>query len=620
MKFLKRAALFILVTAIMSGLFPTLVSAETSFLPKPDGKAISSSGKPATILVAQENTPVMASGDSVEPQSDEQPIFDEELFRSAVLSAEPGKEIGFNGFKIVLTQDFCIPKDVMLTLESGCTLIVSEGVTLDVAGWITVYYDSSLIVEEGATLHVSNPNWRVIDVWGGTLDVTGAQLSEVYPDTISLLRNHSSVYGISEDMLYAITLVTSTQDVVNALAYASDYSFFELTVNDPFTLTESITIPSNACWQMWYEGNEVCIGNNVTFTCEGQIELVNNNSLRLENGGSLVNKGYIYVENAQIIAGTDSRLEVQSVPNNAGASVYLAEGGTLITRPDSYFSIFGTINCTPESAINVSGIYEIGMQGENTARPFDSNKPYRIVVEWIDGESASISGIAPEHLEQLMCVSDDAELDAALKSEDTVGYGQRSVTIIEDMTLTREIEVPQGRLLHMASSVTMTIAENGKIINHGEIWWRQGRTIQNNGILENNGILHVMGNCTNNGQIFLNSGSRTFIDKDGYVNNLSEVYQHQDAIMEINGFVEGNDVIIMGVAHEYSLGDVNHDTKINAKDATLILQKSVGVLKDSAKFCEDCAEVSGDGKLNAKDSTLILQFSVGLRDSFPAQK
>ena len=73
-------------------------------------------------------------------------------------------------------------------------------------------------------------------------------------------------------------------------------------------------------------------------------------------------------------------------------------------------------------------------------------------------------------------------------------------------------------------------------------------------------------------------------------------------------------------AHGYDLGDVNHDGKINAKDATLILQKSVGVLKDNAKFCETCAEVSGDGKLNAKDSTLILQFSVGLRDNFPAQE
>ena len=72
-------------------------------------------------------------------------------------------------------------------------------------------------------------------------------------------------------------------------------------------------------------------------------------------------------------------------------------------------------------------------------------------------------------------------------------------------------------------------------------------------------------------------------------------------------------------AHDNALGDPNHDGKINAKDATLILQKSVGVLKEDAALCEICADVSGDGKLNAKDSTLILQYSVGLRTEFHAQ-
>ena len=75
-----------------------------------------------------------------------------------------------------------------------------------------------------------------------------------------------------------------------------------------------------------------------------------------------------------------------------------------------------------------------------------------------------------------------------------------------------------------------------------------------------------------------------------------------------------------GDAHSFHLGDVNHDGKVNAKDATLILQKSVGVLKAENAFCDKCAEVSGDGKLNAKDSTLILQYSVGLRTAFPAEK
>ena len=67
-----------------------------------------------------------------------------------------------------------------------------------------------------------------------------------------------------------------------------------------------------------------------------------------------------------------------------------------------------------------------------------------------------------------------------------------------------------------------------------------------------------------------------------------------------------------------TLGDPNGDGKINAKDATLILQYSVGVLKENQSFDAAAADVSGDGKLNAKDATLILQFSVGLRDSFPA--
>ena len=67
-----------------------------------------------------------------------------------------------------------------------------------------------------------------------------------------------------------------------------------------------------------------------------------------------------------------------------------------------------------------------------------------------------------------------------------------------------------------------------------------------------------------------------------------------------------------------TLGDPNGDGKINAKDATLILQYSVGVLKENQNFDAAAADVSGDGKLNAKDATLILQFSVGLRDSFPA--
>ena len=67
-------------------------------------------------------------------------------------------------------------------------------------------------------------------------------------------------------------------------------------------------------------------------------------------------------------------------------------------------------------------------------------------------------------------------------------------------------------------------------------------------------------------------------------------------------------------------GDVNHDGKVNAKDATLILQESVGTRDTADFFCYAKADVNGDGKINAKDATLILQHSVGTITKFPVEE
>lgn len=65
-------------------------------------------------------------------------------------------------------------------------------------------------------------------------------------------------------------------------------------------------------------------------------------------------------------------------------------------------------------------------------------------------------------------------------------------------------------------------------------------------------------------------------------------------------------------------GDVNHDGLVNAKDATLVLQYSVGT--NEGFFCEAKADVNGDGSINAKDATLILQHSVGTITVFPVEE
>lgn len=66
-------------------------------------------------------------------------------------------------------------------------------------------------------------------------------------------------------------------------------------------------------------------------------------------------------------------------------------------------------------------------------------------------------------------------------------------------------------------------------------------------------------------------------------------------------------------------GDANHDGKVNALDATLVLQYTTDTLAEGQEFCTVRTDVNGDGKINALDATLILQHSVGTITKFPAE-
>ena len=64
-----------------------------------------------------------------------------------------------------------------------------------------------------------------------------------------------------------------------------------------------------------------------------------------------------------------------------------------------------------------------------------------------------------------------------------------------------------------------------------------------------------------------------------------------------------------------ALGDVNGDDKVDALDASLVLQHDAGLvtLKDDALAA---ADVNGDKKIDALDASLILQFDAGLISKF----
>ncbi len=65
-------------------------------------------------------------------------------------------------------------------------------------------------------------------------------------------------------------------------------------------------------------------------------------------------------------------------------------------------------------------------------------------------------------------------------------------------------------------------------------------------------------------------------------------------------------------ASAQKLGDVNGDNKTNSTDALIVLQYSVGILKNIDK---KAADVSGDGRINSTDALIILQIAVGIYDT-----
>lgn len=72
----------------------------------------------------------------------------------------------------------------------------------------------------------------------------------------------------------------------------------------------------------------------------------------------------------------------------------------------------------------------------------------------------------------------------------------------------------------------------------------------------------------------------------------------------------GIDYQVVGEAAQLTLGDVNNDIKIDAKDALLVLRISVGKTTPT-QGQKAAADVSKDGQINAKDALEILKYAVG---------
>ena len=106
------------------------------------------------------------------------------------------------------------------------------------------------------------------------------------------------------------------------------------------------------------------------------------------------------------------------------------------------------------------------------------------------------------------------------------------------------------------------------------------------------------------------------ISEDAFYNcpNLT-IYGYSGSIAE--GYAVSHDIPFVSLGQaEMLLGDVNFDNDINAQDALLVLQHSVGLKK---LYSIAAADVDGNQQADPKDALYILQKTVGLISAFPAE-
>lgn len=105
------------------------------------------------------------------------------------------------------------------------------------------------------------------------------------------------------------------------------------------------------------------------------------------------------------------------------------------------------------------------------------------------------------------------------------------------------------------------------------------------------------------------------VSRTGKVYTVGLGYADITATSEDGGFTA---TIRINVSPSAQLGDLSGDGYIDAADALLILQSSVGLRALSAEQ-QALADVSGDGYIDAADAILILRYAAGLIDALPKQ-
>lgn len=527
--------------------------------------------------------------------------------------------------EVILDRDFTLPNGVNLYIRPRGTLRIPAGVTLTLAGYFSTLAEGKIFVEPGGELicksgmYVQEKGSLTVEK-GGSLTIRNCEISCGPESTIHIAGNcqieetskracsvfshyqdgnESSITGISQAYQGICFDIRNQQDLLYAMDSmdSTHYAMYFLEIRGNVTLPSDWTLPENVRVSIMTGDGSLTIPENTRLVINGFI-CIYAGSL-VDNRGTFENNGELWIygklsNRAQTNLNAGSHTVVEGTVIN-DASVYAHE--------DSTMDVKGTWEGNPATSADSEHVHTFV---ETVTAPTCTEQGYTTSKCWC-GEST-----VSNYTDPLGHDYDDGTVTTQPGCE-TAGLMTYTCRNESGHMYTEEIPPLGHQYTETVKAATCT--EPGHTIS----------TCENCGDSYLSAYVAELGHDYDEGTFILKPDCETeglllHTCRNDNTHTYSELvpatgHSFADNVCTVCGYT-----LPGGETHTFSLGDVNHDGKINAKDATLILQQSVGVLRDDAPFCEVCAEVSGDGKLNAKDSTLILQYSVGLRKDFPARK
>lgn len=225
---------------------------------------------------------------------------------------------------VVITSDIEIPSGKYVMMNSDAGITVADGGTLTIAlsAGISVFNGAPFTVEKGGTLIINGQlaigggttvtieeggtleNNQRIDISYGTLAISGTYTTSVtyagvYQDI------YSTVTGIEPSDIDLLTRAYTEEELIDSLQVREGYksqttiaqTFADSDsdgINDPLTLTQNVTIPEGITLQIGdYLSDMLVVGAGVELVNNGTIDVLSNQYLKVEEGGTLTNNGTI---------------------------------------------------------------------------------------------------------------------------------------------------------------------------------------------------------------------------------------------------------------------------------------------------------------------------------------